>query len=127
MDPIRFVRSGFWAFLYMCLIMVATAILMATLGNQPGGIRQLWQSGSFQNVHMVLYGITMWLIWGYMCSYRARTAYIINPVASIVGLILMRGNNWPAELVLPIMLCHLTGTIHWVLSERENHSPELMG
>lgn len=112
-------RSIVTALVAMIVLGLATLLSVPIQGYSPGSISELWQNGVLMHTYMMLYGITTFIILVYMWGHRGKKEYIIIPLLSTIGLVIMARSDWPVGLVLPLLFSYLTVAIYWAGYEHE--------
>ncbi len=118
--PLNKAVMSFVSALALMMSLELITIVLAQLLRKDTG--NAWTSGAMFSVYLFLY-------WGVTCIVMAlmtinnnhNQEYILVPAGSGIGIVLMTEVNWPENLILPILLCYLTGCIWWMLTERERH------
>ena len=107
-------RSTVLSIIFMIVFGIASISVSVLLGTSSGRtVAELWQSGYIMNGYMMFYCVMTFIITAYMWRHRSSMAYVMVPFLAIVGLVVMTEHNWPASLVLPIMLCYLIAIVQW--------------
>lgn len=117
--PLNKAVMSFISALALMMVLEPVTIVLAQLFKEDPG--SAWTSGAMFSVYLFLYWCTTILIMGHMFTTCSKQEYILMPAGSGIGIVLMGEMNWPDSLLLPVLLCYLTGCIWWMLSERERH------
>ncbi len=119
-SPLDRVVMSFVSALALMMGLELITIVLAQLLREDTG--NAWTSG-------VMFSAYLFLYWGATCIVMTlmtinnshKQEYILLPAGSGIGIVLMREAGWPENLILPVLLCYLTGCIWWMLAERERH------